>query len=197
MPRRSRVVRFAAVIASAPMFLLGCAPPESGSGVPEAEPKASQVTVASKQGPTSEPTATNGDTSTAPRDFTSVDAEAAFESIAAKVPTAKLVKVYTEDDDPNKLLGRPSGYTSKIAFSDSRIPKKDVEFADKDALERGGSIEVFPDADGAEARAKYIQEILKSTALGTEYDYVKGPILLRVTGDLSPRKAKEYLAALS
>lgn len=40
-------------------------------------------------------------------------------------------------------------------------------------------------------------KVLKSSGLGSEYDYVKGPVLLRVTGDLSPRKAKEYLAALS
>jgi hypothetical protein len=28
--------------------------------------------------------------------------------IAAQVPTASLVKVYTEDNDPNRLLGRPT-----------------------------------------------------------------------------------------
>ena len=53
-------------------------------------------------------------------------AEEVFNRIAAQVPTASLVKVYTEDDDPNRLLGRPNGYTSKIAFADSRISNADT-----------------------------------------------------------------------
>jgi hypothetical protein len=123
-------------------------------------------------------------------------AEEVFTDLVESVDSAKLVKVYTEDDDPNKLLGRPSGYTSKIAFSDSRIPKKDIEYSDSDAIERGGSIEVYGDPDGAKQRADYIQAIGKSSGLANEYDYLKGPILVRVTGNLSPSKAKDYQAAL-
>ena len=44
---------------------------------------------------------------------------------------------------PNRLLGRPNGYTSKIAFADSRISKTDTDGRQKDAIERGGSIEVL------------------------------------------------------
>ena len=69
--------------------------------------------------------------------------------------------------------------------------------AAKDDLDRGGSIEVFQNAAGAKRRAKYIQGLQKKMPiLGTEYDYVDGPILLRVTGNLPPRKAKTYEAAL-
>ena len=32
--------------------------------------------------------------------------------------------------------------------------------------------------------------------LGTEYDYLKGPVLLRVTGQIKPSSAKAYQAAL-
>lgn len=123
-------------------------------------------------------------------------AEEVFTDLAGTVKSAKLVKVYTEDDDPNKLLGRPSGYTSKIAFLDSRISKKDTEYTDSDAIERGGSIEVYGDADGAKQRAEYIQAIGKSSGLANEYDYLKGSILVRVTGNLTPSKAKDYQAAL-
>jgi CubicO group peptidase (beta-lactamase class C family) len=38
--------------------------------------------------------------------------------------------------------------------------------------------------------------VLKNTALGSEYDYVKETVLVRVTGNLSPSKAKAYLDAL-
>ena len=119
-----------------------------------------------------------------------------FADLTKTVESAKLVKVYTEDDDPNKLLGRPSGYTSKIAFSDSRIAKKDIEYSESDAIERGGSIEVYSDEDGAKQRAEYIQTIGKSSNLANEYDYVKGPVLVRVTGILPPSKAKDYEVAL-
>ncbi len=123
-------------------------------------------------------------------------ADEVFTDLAEKIDSVKLVKSYTEDDDPNKLLGRPNGYTSKIAFSDSRISKKDVEYADSDAIERGGSVEVYPDADGAKQRADYLQAIGKSSGLVNEYDYLNGPVLVRVTGNLPPSKAKDYEAAL-
>jgi hypothetical protein len=123
-------------------------------------------------------------------------AEEVFEDLAKSVQSVKLVKVYTEDDDPNKLLGRPSGYTSKVAFSDSRISEKDTEYTDSDAIERGGSIEVYGDPEGAKQRAEYIQAIGKSSGLANEYDYLNGPILVRVTDNLSPSKAKDYQAAL-
>ena len=126
-------------------------------------------------------------------DLSSVgSAEEVFNRVAAQVPAASLVKVYTEDDDPNKLLGRPNGYTSKIAFADSRISKADIEGAEEDAIERGGSIEVFRDAELAKGRAEYIQSVLKNSGLGAEYDYLRGPVLIRVTGHLSPSKARDY-----
>jgi hypothetical protein len=130
-------------------------------------------------------------------DLSSVgSAEEVFNRVAPQVPAASLVKVYTEDDDPNKLLGRPNGYTSKIAFADSRISQADIEGAEEDAIERGGSIEVFPDAELAKGRAEYIQGALKNSGLGAEYDYLRGPVLMRVTGNLSPSKARDYESAL-
>jgi hypothetical protein len=75
---------------------------------------------------------------------------------AAGLPVT-LIVTYDEATDPNKLLGRPSGYEGKNAFSDSRLAP-DASVA-RDAIERGGSVEVYPTADGAEARAKYIQAI--------------------------------------
>ena len=97
---------------------------------------------------------------------------------------------------PQPAAGRPNGYTSKIAFADSRISKADTDGTQKDAIERGGSIEVFPDADLAKGRAEYIQGVLKNSGLGAEYDYVHGPVLVRVTGNLSPSKAQDYERAL-
>ncbi len=56
---------------------------------------------------------------------------------------------------------------------------------------------MFPDAEGAKLRAGYIQGVKKSNGmLGSEYTYVEGTVLLRVTGKLTPKAAKTYEAAL-
>lgn len=127
------------------------------------------------------------------------DAEQVATKIKAEVEQVAVTKVYTEDDDPNHLLGRPNGYTSKVAFRDSRIDQKEQDSFDTaaDAMERGGSVEVYEDEAGAQARKDYIQELLKGGGLGSEYDYVRGGVIVRVTGDLAPSKAKTYEAALN
>lgn len=113
-------------------------------------------------------------------------------SLEAKLPVMKTVKVYTAADDPNHLLGRPNGYTSKMAFSDSRVPADQLQGVKADDVERGGSVEVFPDAAGATSRAQYIQQIAKSLPAAGEYDYTNGPVLIRVSRLLTPDQEKEY-----
>lgn len=68
------------------------------------------------------------------------------------VRTVTLVTSYTAADDPNHQLGRPHGYTSKTAFADSRVPQDQLGGLAPDASERGGSVEVFADEAGAQAR---------------------------------------------
>lgn len=51
---------------------------------------------------------------------------------------------------------------------------------------------------GAVRRARYIQDIVQAApALGAEYDYVAGAVLLRVPGQLTPAQARRYRAALA
>ena len=86
--------------------------------------------------------------------------------------------------------------TSKISFTDSRVDKKRVEGQASDAVDAGGSVEVYQDADGAARRAKYIQDLQKAAPiLGTEYGYLEGPVLVRVSGNLTPTQAAEYKTA--
>jgi hypothetical protein len=108
----------------------------------------------------------------------------------------KLVKTYTAEDDPNHLLGRPNGYSSKTAFADSRVKAEDVEYTQSDAVERGGSVEVFADEAGAKARMDFIQSATKGMPALGEYDFVKGPVLVRVSRFLTPEQSKEYEVAL-
>jgi hypothetical protein len=118
---------------------------------------------------------------------------------AAGVPL-RVIVVYTAETDPNHLMGRPGGnYTSKLAFADSRVKPEDVQFAEKDALERGGSIEVFESAGDAQTRAADIDGKIKAVKglVPPEYHYLRGGVLVRVTGNLSPSQAKTYGRALT
>lgn len=120
-----------------------------------------------------------------------------FASLSDKVEAAKLNTVVTAENDPNKLLGRPQQYTSKVTFTDSRIPATEVEGLEKDDALRGGAVEVFETAANAKDRAEYIQSVTKEMPGLTEYHYVSGPVLVRVSHYLTPRQAADYEAALS
>ena len=120
-------------------------------------------------------------------------AESVAALIAASVPRLELVAI-NEDNDPNELLGkRPNGYVAAVVLKDSRIS----DCGDDLGVDCGASIEEWPDADGAKARAKYIADLQKdSPMLGSEYHYIEGSVLVRVSGELKPSEAAEYEAAL-
>jgi hypothetical protein len=50
-------------------------------------------------------------------------ADQVMQQLAAKVPSAKFGITYTAENDPNHLLGRPNGYSSKVSFTGSRVDK--------------------------------------------------------------------------
>lgn len=142
------------------------------------------------------PTSTNSAGVIAPAEGSAPKtADDVTKALGGKIATVKPVKTYTAEDDPNHLLGRPNGYSSKTAFADSRVKADDVGGFRADAVERGGSVEVFADEAGAKARMDAIQSITKGLDAG-EYDYVKGGVLVRVSRFLTPDQAKEYQAAL-
>lgn len=123
------------------------------------------------------------------------DASAAWAIIHAAVPTSKLSMTVTEANDGNHLIGRPHEYTSAIKFADSRVKASDVVGADKGDVDWGGGIEAFPSHGDAQARADYIQAIVKNLPMFSEYDYVDGVFLVRVSHYLTPTQAAEYKAA--
>jgi hypothetical protein len=147
----------------------------------------------------SEVAAPPGAASGAPVERKSLNAK----QVAAKLKTAgiplKVLVNYTTETDPNHLMGRPGGhYTSKLMFADSRVKAEDVRFAERYALERGGSIEVFGSAADAHARSDDIQRKIKAVGglVPPEYNYFRGGVLVRVTGNLTPSQAKTYERAL-
>ncbi|MFF9178669.1 hypothetical protein [Streptomyces sp. NPDC014793] len=126
-----------------------------------------------------------------------VTARQVLAKLSDQVGAAKLNTVVTAENDPNKLLGRPQQYTSKVTFTDSRIAASDVVGLDKDDSLRGGAVEVFGTAGDAKARSDYIQSVTKSMPALAEYHYLDGPVLVRVSHYLTPKQAGEYKAALA
>jgi len=111
-------------------------------------------------------------------------------SVAAKIKTAVpgvwLIPI-TDANDPNNLLGRPTGYVAAVIVNDKRVT------CDSLGTDCGATVEQWPTAADATARSEYIQSILKGgTWLGSEYDYVDGVVLIRVSGALKPSQAKAY-----
>jgi hypothetical protein len=117
-------------------------------------------------------------------------------ALKAKGLPVTITAVYTAATDPNHLLGRPGGYTSKIMFSDPRAGGAQTAAGGPEVTD-GGSIEVFATHADAVRRAVYIETITQAAPLlGSEYDYVSGGVLLRVSGNLTPAQAAQYEEAL-
>ena len=99
---------------------------------------------------------------------------------------------YTEENDPNELLGRPNQYISKVNFADSRI----TEQYDIENNPVGGSIEVFPNSSDAKKRKDYVDAIQSQIGSLTQYTYQFDNVLMRVDHELTPTQAAEYESAL-
>jgi hypothetical protein len=113
-----------------------------------------------------------------------------IDTVVAKLQAAGGTNPFiaNEDTDPNKLLGRPGQYTARAGLD---YPGGDPS-AETGRIERGIVVEIHPSAADATTRATFIADTLKATPmLGTEYHYTAGPVLVRVTGDVTPANARK------
>ena len=131
---------------------------------------------------------------TTARSAAAPDATALANKVKAGVTSVSKVVTVTEDNDPNKKIGRPGGYVSAAVLYDSGVTCTATGFGSA----CGAIIEVWPTEQDAKDRSAYIAKVLKaSPALGTEYDFLQGPALLRVTGAVKPSTSKQYEAAFA
>ena len=164
-------------------LVAGCS---SGSDAP-ASPSAAAPSTSTSAPPPAAPSAEpSSEPSETPTKAEERDAAALAEAMEAAVDRIVKIEVYTEDNDPNELIGRPGQYTSAAVLAD-----KD---GDGDSgIDRGAVIEVFANAEDAKARSKYILDILKEASwLGTEWHHLSDTALLRVSGTLKPSVNKVY-----
>jgi hypothetical protein len=157
---------------------------DQSAGGPSAPTSSAPTTAPASSAPASS-TTPEGSPSQSP-----VTAAAIAKALKAHVPGGT-VKVWTAETDPNRLLGRPGGYESAATVVDRRSG------CSKSATSCGATVEVFAGEAEARKRSEYIQGLLRDApALGTEYHYRSGAVLLRVSGLLTPKVAKTYEAAL-
>lgn len=113
---------------------------------------------------------------------------------AAGLPIRQLI-VYTPVTDPNHLMGRQGGYTSKVAWQDPRAIKAGAgsPASDPGGTEFGGGIEVFSTVADAQARYQYLRGF--KPPFGDGYDLLVGTAILRLSQYLTPARARAYKAA--
>jgi hypothetical protein len=145
------------------------------------------------------PTASASATATVVETPQSPDVAALAKRVTDAIPGTTFA-VYTETTDPNKLLGRPNGYTAGAFINDPRVGPIGADAAPGDiqaaSTVSAVIIEVWPTAADAQARSDYIQGIEKTAPMmGSEYDHISGSALLRVSGILPPSINAEYTAA--
>jgi hypothetical protein len=99
---------------------------------------------------------------------------------------------FTEETDVNELLGRPGQYIAKANFSVKELEENGNPDMD---IEQGGSVEIFANEKDAKNRFDYISEVTKSSPMLSEYDYIHGKMILRLSNKVLPSKAKEYQKA--
>lgn len=104
---------------------------------------------------------------------------------AAGLPIGETV-IFTDENDPNKLLGRPNQYIGKATWRDKRIT--DVSDLSIDA---GGGVEIFATLEALKPRKMLLDETSKIPFLA-EYVYQNGTMLLRLSHKLTPSQAKSY-----
>jgi hypothetical protein len=105
------------------------------------------------------------------------------------------VTVYNATTDPNHLLGRQGGYTSKVAWVVPAAVSAGAgsPSSDPGGTEFGGGIEVFAATADAQSRLDELKAF--KPPLGDGYDYLAGGAVLRLSNYLTPDQAARFRSA--
>ena len=119
-----------------------------------------------------------------------ISAEKVLKSLAEQgLPIVNEI-IFDAKTDPNRLLGRPGGYLSKVSFFDARYLDRDSDGNYQH------TIEVFVTPAAAQTRKRYIEKVTNGVPFLAQYQFNSGRILLRLDKALTPDEADKYNAAL-
>lgn len=127
---------------------------------------------------------------------TSPPAGTLTQKLAASGLSVTATIIYNDKTDPNHMIGRQGGYTSKTAWVDRAIAKQAGDpSSDPGGTQYGGSIEVYSDGSGAKDRLTELRAF--KPPLGDGYDYMSGTAVLRLSYFLTPAQASKYKQAFA
>lgn len=106
------------------------------------------------------------------------------------------VFIFDSSTDPNKALGQPNKYYSKVNFALSSIDPS-AERNAKLSVNQGGSVEVFQTHRDAVNRQKTLQDTLAYVYATAEYSQVNGCALLRLSKEMQPAEKEAVMAAFN
>lgn len=107
------------------------------------------------------------------------------------------VSAVTEDNDPNKNLGKQGGYTAQIFFSHNLVNQADIignSIIDK-GTDCGGSLEVYNTVEEAENRNSYLSTFDGGIFASGSHKVV-GTMIVRTSNILTASQQKELEAKL-
>ena len=166
-------------VACALLVMAGCAVPPEPS--PTAESTSRPPPSTSRETTAPSPTSVRG---------ARLTAEQVVTEIKASGQPILGYTIHTAETDPERLLGRPGQYTSKVTFSDRRLARGGgSEAATVDA---GGAVEVFAAPAHAARRAQRL-----AAAPRPPFLFRRGPVLVQVSPQLGRKAAVGYDAALA
>ena len=76
------------------------------------------------------------------------------------IESITLIEIVTEDNDPNKQLGKQGGYTGCFVFKSSLVTDETDDSAIKAGTDGGGSIEVYTNKSDAENATNIWQHLM-------------------------------------
>lgn len=117
-----------------------------------------------------------------------ITTQAVLEAFKAAGLPLQDVTVYTTENDPNSLLGRPGQYTGKANWNDRRHPADDPDGAN--------TVEVFADEAAMIKRRDYIASVTGDSPMLLQYLQGHRNALVRLDKQVTPDQAAEYQRAL-
>lgn len=119
---------------------------------------------------------------------TPITAQGVLDAFAAAGLPLQDVHVYTAENDPNALLGRPGQYIGKANWNDGRHPADDPDGAN--------TVEVFADEASMLARRDYIASVTGNNPMLLQYMQAHRNALVRLDKQVTPEQADEYKRVL-
>lgn len=105
------------------------------------------------------------------------------------------IEIVTEDNDPNKQLGKQGGYTGCLFFKSPLVTDETEESAIAAGTDGGGCIEVYANKSDAEKRNKFLASF-DGTAFSSGSHKALGTIVIRTSSKLKASQQSELETAL-